>query len=268
MKKLFLIITLLLSIASCGEIIDSGHRGVEVKFGKVSDKSLPEGFYFYNPLTTSIMEVDARVKRVEIATETYTKDVQQATLKFVINVSLDPANVHIVYRDIGVRSDGAASEDLQTKIINPVVVSEVKSVVGSWEATDLISNRQKATDTILERIKHKLAKNNIIVNNFELVDIAYKEEFENAVESKVVAIQKAEEAKNNTVKIKEEAQQRIISAKAEAESMRIRANALTANKNLIEYEQVQVQRNAIDKWNGVLPAQMLGGAVPFININK
>jgi prohibitin 2 len=95
-----------------------------------------------------------------------------------------------------------------------------------------------------------------------------KNEFENAVESKVVAIQKAEEAKNNTVKIKEEAQQRIISAKAEAESMRIRANALTANKNLIEYEQVQVQRNAIDKWNGVLPAQMLGGAVPFINVNK
>jgi regulator of protease activity HflC (stomatin/prohibitin superfamily) len=81
----------------------------------------------------------------------------------------------LLYRDIGVGSDGAATEDLQTKIINPVVVSEVKSVVGSWEATDLISNRQKATDTILERIKHKLAKNNIIVNNFELVDIAYKE---------------------------------------------------------------------------------------------
>ena len=47
-------------------------------------------------------------------------------------------------------------------------------------------------------------------------------------------------------------------AKAEAESMRIRAQALAQNKNLVEYEAVQ-------KWNGALPTYT-GGAMPFIQV--
>ncbi len=117
-------------------------------------------------------------------------------------------------------------------------------------------------------MKELLAEKNVILNNFQITAVSYAPEFEKAVESKVVAIQTAEEAKNNTVKIREEAEQRIISAKAEAESMRIRANALTANKNLIEYEQVQVQKEAVVKWDGVLPTYMMGSSTPFINIKN
>jgi len=48
-------------------------------------------------------------------------------------------------------------------------------------------------------------------------------------------------------------------AKANAESMTIRANALSQNPKLVEWEAVQ-------KWNGELPNYMLGGATPFINM--
>ena len=41
--------------------------------------------------------------------------------------------------------------------------------------------------------------------------------------------------------------------------MSIRANALTKNRALVEYEAVQ-------KWDGKLPSYMLGNSVPFINI--
>lgn len=78
----------------------------------------------------------------------------------------------------------------------------------------------------------------------------------------MVAIQQAEEAKNKTVKIREEADQRMISAKAEAESMKIRSQALSQNKSLVEYEAVQ-------KWDGKLPETMLGNSsVPFLNLTK
>ena len=43
--------------------------------------------------------------------------------------------------------------------------------------------------------------------------------------------------------------------------MSIRANALSKNKALVEYEAVQ-------KWNGKLPEYMLGDTVPFLNLNK
>ena len=84
---------------------------------------------------------------------------------------------------------------------------------------------------------------------------------EKAIENKVTAEQEALKAKNITVQVQEEARQKLISAEAEAKSMAIRANALTKNKALVQYEAVQ-------KWDGKLPSYMLGNSVPFININQ
>ena len=41
--------------------------------------------------------------------------------------------------------------------------------------------------------------------------------------------------------------------------MAIRAQALTQNKNLVEYEAVQ-------KWDGKLPQYMMGNSVPFVHL--
>ena len=71
----------------------------------------------------------------------------------------------------------------------------------------------------------------------------------------------AEKAKNDTIRIKEEAEQRLIQARAEAEAMKIKSDALSKNKSLVEYE-------AVLKWNGNLPQYMLGNSIPFINLNK
>ena len=65
--------------------------------------------------------------------------------------------------------------------------------------------------------------------------------------------------KADTKEEREEAKQKLIAAEAEAKSMAIRANALTQNKALVEYEAVQ-------KWNGVLPTYMMGNSVPFVNL--
>jgi len=69
-----------------------------------------------------------------------------------------------------------------------------------------------------------------------------------------------QEAKNRTVKIEEEAKQKMLIAQADAESMKIRSQALSQNKSLVEYEAVQ-------KWNGVLPQIIMGGqSTPFIGL--
>lgn len=259
MKKLIISLLSLSFLTACGEIIDSGHRGVKKSFGKVEQESLTEGFYFYFPFSTSIDEIDTRIKKIDLSTTVYTKDVQQANVSYVINAGLVGSQVHTLYTEYGVRSDGAESIDLQNKVIVPIVSASIKSVFGRWNATDVISNRQEVTLDILTLVKEKLKDKYILISNFEITNIDYADAFERAVEEKVVAIQRAEEAKNTTVRIKEEAQQKIISAKAEAESMRIRAKALSSNKSLVEYEAVQ-------KWDGKLPQYTGGGAIPFINV--
>ena len=243
-----------LSFAGCGiKVVDTGQRGIKTRFGEIVSESLPEGLYFFNPITSSIVEMDTRVQRFDGETDTYTRDVQQAVIKYTLNYRLQQNAAHLVYRDIG--------REWENRLIPQVVLGTLKEVVGKWDAVDLISNRDKAANTAFEQIRANLGERNVEVSRFEITDIAYTREFENSVEQKVIAQQRAIEEQNRTKQIEEQARQKVLSAEAEAKSMQIRAEALEQNAKLVEWEAVQ-------KWNGVLPQYMLGnGATPFINLN-
>lgn len=81
---------------------------------------------------------------------------------------------------------------------------------------------------------------------------------------KQVAQQSALKAENDLKRIQVEADQRIAQAKAEAEAIKIQAQAITQQGGR-DYVQLQ----AIEKWNGKLPDQMIpGGTVPFLDLSK
>lgn len=254
MKKLLLVFLLLPLLAAC-EQVDTGYRGVKTTFGEVDMKagSLPEGLYFYNIFTSSITEMDTRILKYEGKANTYTKDVQQADIAYVVNYRLAPETAHIMYKEVGKGWGGV--------LLLQAVEGELKKVIGKYDAVDLIAHRGKATQEAQDAIRSSLKDRNVGIERFEFVNIQYLKEFEKSVEDKVIATQKAAEAVNNTRRIQEEARQQIIAAQAQAESMRIRANALSANRNLVDYEAVQ-------KWDGKMPTYMMGNSVPFINIGK
>ena len=258
-----IVAVLAIIMVSCSmKTVDTGHRGVKVRFGQVIGEGLSEGLYFINPLTTHIQEIDTRVLKWEGETQAYTRDVQQATLQFVLNYRLDPARAHTVFQQVGA--------DWGTKLVPQVVLEEMKREVGQHEAVDLVSQRDAAARRIEANVSTLLAKRNVIVTGFQLTNIDYTPEFEHAVEAKVIAQQKAIEEQNRTVQVREQAAQKvetakgnaestILNAKAEAESIAIRARALEQNAKLVQWEAVQ-------KWNGVLPQYMLGNTVPFVNV--
>jgi regulator of protease activity HflC (stomatin/prohibitin superfamily) len=248
-----LIAIVVVSVAGCGiKVVDTGHRGIKTTFGKVVSESLDEGIYFYNPITSNIVEMDTRVQRKDGETDTYTRDVQQSVIKYTLNYRLQQNAAHVMYRDVG--------RDWDDKLVPQVVLGTLKEVVGKWDAVDLIANRDKAGNAAFEAIRKNLGERSVDVLRFEITDIAYTHEFENSVEQKVIAQQKAIEEQNRTKQIEEQARQKVLSAEAEAKSMQIRAEALEQNAKLVEWEAVQ-------KWNGVLPQYMLGsGTTPFINL--
>lgn len=242
-----------LALAGCAfEIVDAGHRGVSVVNGKVGDRSLEEGFYWKYPFIETIHSIDVRTLKWESDTYCYTKDVQQAKVKYALNYNLEGQMAHTIFKEVGI--------NWAQTLLPQVVEHSIKSVIGRWDAVDLVSNREKAREEAQAMITEALKSKHIQVTNFSLSNIDYEAAFEKAVEAKVVAIQQAIESKNNTVKIEEEAKQKVISAKAEAESMRIRSQALSQNRNLVEYEAVQ-------KWDGNLPQYMMGNSVPFLNLS-
>lgn len=249
----FTLLLIILAFIFCNPltIVGVGERGVKVTLGKVSPQSFTEGVHFVMPFISKIHKMDVKTQKSNIATIIFTKDIQQAKLEYVINYNLQPENVHKMYKEVG--------KNYKDTILVPVVEGTVKNVVGSYNANDLVGSRAKATSDILMKLQEQLDDNYINVTDFNITNIDYSDSFEKAVEAKTVAEQEALKAKNMTAKVQEEARQKVISAEAEAKSMAIRANALTQNKNLVEYEAVQ-------KWDGKLPQYMMGNSVPFVNL--
>ena len=243
-------------VGGCGfETVSTGHRGVKTHWNEVDMKagSLPEGFYTYSPISEDIVEMDTRIQKWEGKTNTYTKDVQQADVSFVLNYRLRQDQAHIVYKDIGWNWD---------KILVPQAVEgELKKVIGQYDAVDLIAHRGKATIQAQNAIADSLREKGVEVSRFEMVNIQYDKQFEKAVEDKVVAIQMAVGEQNRTKQVEEKAKQTVLNAKADSEAMRIKANALQQNAKLVEYEAVQ-------KWDGKLPQYTFGNSVPFIDLRN
>ena len=252
---LLVILLVVIFIVICNPIaiVGVGERGVKVTLGQVSPESYSEGIHLITPFISKIKNMDVKTQKDQIVTSVYTKDIQQAKIAYVVNYNLQPENAHKMYREVGMM--------YKETVLIPVVEGTIKDVIGKWNAQDLVANREKATNEILEKLIKQLTPKYINVTGFQIINITYSDVFEKAIESKVTAEQDALKAKNKTVQIEEEAKQKLISAEAEAKSMSIRAHALTQNKALVEYEAVQ-------KWDGKMPTYMMGNAVPFINLNR
>jgi prohibitin 2 len=78
---------------------------------------------------------------------------------------------------------------------------------------------------------------------------------------KTTAEQQKLKADRDLTRIRVEAEQKIATARAEAESLRLQKQEITPE--LVRLREVENQREAIKKWNGVLPG-VTGGAIPMI----
>ena len=232
-------------------IVGVGERGVKVTLGQTSPVALEEGVHFVMPFISTVKKMNVKTVKSNIATMAQSKDIQQARIVYVVNYNLQPENAPKMWRTVG--------RDYVSVVVMPTVEGIVKDTIGKWNAQDIVANREKVASEVLFKLNEKLGPKYINVSDFQITEIQYSQAFEQAIESKVTAEQEALKAKNKTVQVQEEARQKIIASEAEAKSMAIRAQALTQNKNLVEYEAVQ-------KWDGKLPQYMMGNSVPFVHL--
>ena len=232
-------------------IVGVGERGVKVTLGQTSPVALEEGVHFVMPFISTVKKMNVKTVKANIATMAQSKDIQQARIVYVVNYNLQPENAPKMWRTVG--------RDYVSVVVMPTVEGIVKDTIGKWNAQDIVANREKVASEVLFKLNEKLGPKYINVSDFQITEIQYSQAFEQAIESKVTAEQEALKDKNKTVQVQEEARQKIIASEAEAKSMAIRAQALTQNKNLVEYEAVQ-------KWDGKLPQYMMGNSVPFVNL--
>lgn len=247
----FVAIVILFIMCNPIAIVHTGERGIKTVMGKVQPESYTEGVHFVMPFVSDMKIMDIKTQKSNIVTQTYTKDLQQARITYVVNYNLQANNSHKMFGEVG--------KNYKDVVLVPVVEGTVKDVIGSFNANDLVGSRNIVTNNILAKLQDQLSNNYIDITDFQITDINYNDTFEKAVELKVQAEQEALKAKNTTIKITEEAKQKVISAEAEAKAIRIKAEALRQNRDLVNL-------TVAEKWDGHLPTHVLGNSIPLLDL--
>lgn len=237
--------------------VPTGYVGVKTRFGQVQDDVIQEGFNLKAPFIESIVKIDCRTQKYEIATEASSKDLQKiSNLKVVVNYNVDKNNANNLYKEVG--------KDYQTVLIEPAILESIKQGISQYTAEETITKRSEVADIILNLLKNKLENKGATVTALNITDLNFSEEFDRAVEQKQIVEQETQKAQYELEKAKVENEKKIENAKADAEVMKQQNEQIT--DNYLKLKEIENKQKAIDKWNGQLPTTT-SDAIPFINVN-
>ena len=256
----FVIIAVILVIMIFGSLrtIPAGYVGVRTQFGAVSGSALTAGLNYKIPFVQKIEVVDCRIQKVEADAVAASKDMQIVTSKIAVNFSINPAMANTLFKEVGV--------NYRSIIIDPAVQEVVKMITAQFTAEELISRRSEVSTKMTEALSQKISNRGIIINDFNVINFEFGEEFNKAIESKQVAQQQALKAEQDLTRVEIEAKQKVVQAQAEAESLKLQKQEITPE--LLELRKIEAQLKAIEKWDGKLPTYNGSDAVPFIDITK
>ena len=220
--------------------------------------------------------MDNRVKKLELSTEAFSKDIQTVSATLAVNYRLQPEKTFSIYKTAG--------QAYESNLIVPATHEVLKSVCAQYTAEELISKRAESSDMMRDELDAKLSGIGISVTDFNIIDFDFSDEFISAVESKQVAEQlKKKAATENETAIAQaerEKQVAIKQSEAQAESVRIAAQAeadavkLAADAEAYRLQKINeqlsektIQNTLAERWDGKLPGVVGSGVTGILNLD-
>ena len=254
---IYLLVALVLTIVmSSFSKVDTGHTGILISFGKAESRTYDAGITF-RPFWKKMIQIDNRIQKnghddEPMKLESYTKDGQVLILEYTVNYKISKENASRLYKEIGL--------SYFNTVLEPIIQESVKNELTKYTATEYHEKRAEYAKNVEKDIKEKFQEFYIELTSTAIENDHFKDEYENAIEAKQIALQ-------NKLKAEQEAEQRKIEAdakayvvekEAEAEAKANELKQKTITDNLIRYEAVQ-------KWNGQLPT-VEGSSTPIISL--
>ena len=241
-------IVLLSCFVGSFRVINSGEVGIRVRLGKVISTQMNEGIKFKIPLVEKIVKMNIRVQKVEVEASSASKDMQDVKLRLAINYKVGADKATELYKTVG--------EKYKDIVLQPAIQESVKAVTSQYTAEELITNRSEVSKKCIEMLQGKIEKYGLQVEDFNITNFDFSQEFNKAIEEKQVAEQKVLTAKQELEKSKVEAERRIVEAEAEKKVNEMKQQSLTDNV---------IKEKFIAKWDGSLPTVVGGNGIFNIN---
>lgn len=246
--------------------VDAGSVGVVKRFGNPIG-TLQPGLHFVRPIGDTVTEVTVQTRVVKTAEDASSKDLQIVKTEVTLAYHTDKQYA----MDILVQ----LNNDAEARVIVPAILESIKAETSQYDVQQLVTERARVRDGIEERVKARLAPYHIVAETTSITNFAFSTQYEESIEQKQVAEQKAEKAKNDLTRIKVEAEQaaataegearsKVANAKGEAESQlivaRAKAEAQKLQRENITPELLQLRTIELmhDKWDGVFPSTYIG----------
>lgn len=249
---------LLLILFGCFTNIGANQVGIMYNPFKngVQNEVLEEGFRKKTPFD-KVYKISTEVQEFQFAEiSVQTNDSQYVNTILQLQVRVDKSQAFEYFKKYG----GKRLKDIQT-ILSNTTQKQLEKVTTQYNIMEVLGEkRDEIVNKTLELVKTELLNDGILIERIVLVDTDAGEKIEQAIQNEASAKKEAETAKYLKEKAELEGEAKVIQAQKDNEANKLKHESLT-NEILIE--------KMIEKWNGILPATMLGQDILSIfNINK
>lgn len=278
---------------SCISTVPTGHTGILTTFGRVEEKSLPNGMNFHAPW----QDITTMTNKEQKSTNNgvcFSKDSQEVTYIYTTKHSLLPSATPNIYKTVGL--------DYYDILLKKQIENTIAIEFGLVEAENMTALFSQLQASVNKSVKAYAEGYGIIID-VVIDDFDFTDAYTNAIEAKQVAEQEAlrdktqqqmeterarQQAERTKIQAENDAEIRRINAEAEAEANKVKAQAdfevaqleadAIAYKGQKEAEATKALAEAItdevvayeyaQNWSGELPQYMMGsnGALPIIDI--
>ena len=260
-----IVVLFLVGIFNSIFIIEPGEVGIVIRLGEAQPNPLNEGIHFVIPFITKVERLNIRIQKAEVRTEAASQDMQVVTAAIVVNYKVDRAQAVELFRTLG--------RHYLTTVIEPSIQEAFKADAAKYTAEELITKRAQVSTEFQQSVGNRLEQFDVglVIAAVNITSFEFSAEFNQTIEAKVMAEQKAEQAKRELVRYEFEAQQKVVTAEGEAkailEKAKAEAGALELKKPLATMELIWL--SAVEKWDGKLPTHLFGAPpVPVFEAGK